>query len=108
MKHLEALVSREIAEKLYHGGLSPSMTHTPTYAEAFDALLEKGVLICVVPKQSPAQLIDKETGLIPDPIQQKWNVFINGTVLPVLGTWEEAAEAGIFHSVPIENLKSLC
>ncbi|MBQ6097899.1 MAG: hypothetical protein IJK99_09150 [Bacteroidales bacterium] len=93
MKHYyEEKIGAATAEKMRCAGLIDAAGCNFGYA--FDALLERGFVICVVPKPDPDHVLN-EKGVIPDIDSVKWDAWLNGTCIPAQGTWTDAAETAI-------------
>lgn len=93
MKHyFESFVQKATAEKMRRAGLLDTMDCN--YGNAFDIFLEKGIIICIVPKASPASLLN-DKDVIPDIDAVMWDAYINGNRMMVQSSWVDAAEEAI-------------
>ena len=78
---------------LRHAGLLNAASCN--YGYALDLLLERGYVICIVPRFAPDRTLN-EKNLIPDVDSIQWDAWMNGTLIPAQNTWQNAAESAIF------------
>lgn len=94
--YFEYPIQKATAEMMRNAGLLNAAGCN--YGYAFDIFLEKGIVICIVPKEAPeSALNDKD--VIPDIEAVKWDAYINGNCIPVQLSWQDAAEAAIVGAI---------
>lgn len=96
--YYEEKIGADTAAKLRGAGLIDAAVCSFGYA--FDLLLARGCVICVVPKPDPESVLN-DKGVIPDIEAVKWDAWLNGTCIPAQSTWPDAAETAIETAVAL-------